>query len=37
MAPYAAQFVEEIVAHCRRDYPGRDLIRRAPRLPQPKI
>ena len=37
VAPYAAQFVEEIVAHCRRDYPGRDLIRRAPRLPRPKI
>ena len=37
VAPYAAQFVEEIVAHCRRDYPGRDLIRRAPPLPRPKI
>jgi LysR family cyn operon transcriptional activator len=34
---YAAQFVEEIVAHCHRDYPGRDLIRRAPRLPRPSI
>jgi LysR family cyn operon transcriptional activator len=34
--PYAAQFVQEIVAYCRRDYPGRDLIRRAPRLPRPK-
>jgi len=37
VAPYATQFVEEIVAHCRRDYPGRDLIRRAPPLPRPKI
>ena len=37
VAPYAAQFVEEIVAQCRRDYPGRDLIRRAPPLPRPKI
>jgi DNA-binding transcriptional LysR family regulator len=37
VAPYAAQFVEEIVAHCRRDYPGRDLIRRAPPLPRPRI
>ncbi|HEX3520654.1 MAG TPA: LysR family transcriptional regulator [Stellaceae bacterium] len=37
VAPYAAQFVEEIVAYCRRDYPGRDLIRRAPPLPRPKI
>ena len=34
---YAAQFVEEIVSHCRRDFPGRDLIRRAPRLLPPKI
>jgi LysR family cyn operon transcriptional activator len=37
VAPYAAQFVDEIVAHCRRDYPGRDLIRRAPPLPRPKL
>jgi hypothetical protein len=36
LAPYAEQFVAEIVAHCRRDYPGRDLIRRAPLLPRPK-
>jgi LysR family transcriptional regulator, cyn operon transcriptional activator len=36
VAPYAAQFVDEIVAHCRRDYPGGDLIRRAPALPRPK-
>jgi len=37
VAPYAAQFIEEIVAHCRRDYPGRDLIRRAPPLSRPKV
>ena len=36
LALYAEQFVEEIVAHCRRDYPGRDLIRGAPALPRPK-
>jgi LysR family transcriptional regulator, cyn operon transcriptional activator len=36
LAPYAEQFVAEIVVHCRRDYPGRDLIRRAPPLPRPK-
>jgi len=36
LAPYGEQFVGEIVAHCRRDYPGRDLIRRAPPLPRPK-
>jgi len=37
LAPYGEQFVGEIVAHCRRDYPGRDLIRRAPPLPKPKV
>ena len=36
LAPYAEEFVEEIVAYCRRDYPGRDLIRGAPVLPRPK-
>jgi LysR family cyn operon transcriptional activator len=36
LAPYAGQFVAEIAAYCRRGYPGRDLIRRAPRLPRPK-
>jgi LysR family cyn operon transcriptional activator len=35
LAPYAAQFVEEIVTHCRRDYPGRYLVRRAPPLARP--
>ena len=36
LAAYAEQFVDELVAYCRRDYPGRDLIRRAPPLPRPK-
>ena len=36
LAPYAEQFVEEIATHCRRYYPGRDLIRGAPALPRPK-
>jgi hypothetical protein len=36
LAPYAEHFVHELVAHCRRDYPGRDLVRRAPPLPRPK-
>jgi DNA-binding transcriptional LysR family regulator len=36
LAPYAGQFIEEIVAYCHRNYPGRDLIRRAPPLPRPK-
>jgi DNA-binding transcriptional LysR family regulator len=37
LAPYAEHFVKEIAAYCRRDYPGRDLIRGAPPLPKPKI
>ena len=35
-APYAEFFVKELVAATRRDYPGRDLVRRAPALPQPR-
>jgi DNA-binding transcriptional LysR family regulator len=36
LAPYAEQFVDELAAHCRREFPGRNLIRRAPRLSPPK-
>jgi DNA-binding transcriptional LysR family regulator len=36
LAPYAASFIDEMVAHCRRDYPGHHLVRRAPSLPRPK-
>ncbi|HKA41210.1 MAG TPA: LysR family transcriptional regulator [Burkholderiales bacterium] len=36
LAPYGERFVEEIVAYCRRNYPGRDLVRRAPQLPRPR-
>jgi DNA-binding transcriptional LysR family regulator len=36
LAAYAEQFVDELVAHWRLDYPGRDLVRRAPPLPRPK-
>jgi DNA-binding transcriptional LysR family regulator len=36
LAAYAEQFVEELAAHCKRSYPGRDLTRRAPPLPQPR-
>lgn len=36
LAPYAKHFVTELVAHCRRDFPGRELIKRAPPLPQAK-
>ena len=36
LAAYAGQFAEELAAHWRLDYPGRDLVRRAPPLPRPK-
>jgi len=35
LAAYAEQFVDELVTYCRRDYPGRDLLRLAP-PPRPK-
>jgi LysR family transcriptional regulator, cyn operon transcriptional activator len=35
LAPYAEQFVAELVASARRSYPGRNVTRRAPSLPQP--
>jgi DNA-binding transcriptional LysR family regulator len=34
--PYAVQFVEELVAFCRRNYPGHEFSRRAPPLPRPR-
>jgi DNA-binding transcriptional LysR family regulator len=36
LPPYAEQFVQELISRCRRDYPGRELVRRAPPLPRPK-
>jgi LysR family transcriptional regulator, cyn operon transcriptional activator len=33
---YGEQFVDDLVMYCRRDYPGRNLIRRAPPLTRPK-
>ena len=36
LAPYAQTFVEELVAGVRRDFPGRAVVSRAPRLPRPK-
>jgi len=36
LATYARQFVDELVAFSRSNYPGRELIRRAPLLPAPK-
>jgi DNA-binding transcriptional LysR family regulator len=37
LAPYAKQFVEEVVAFTRREYPGRQFTRRAPPLPRPNV
>jgi LysR family cyn operon transcriptional activator len=37
LATYAEQFVDELVAYCKRTYPGREHTRRAPPLPRPKI
>src|SRR5262249_27987324 len=36
LPPYAVQFIDEVAAHCRSDYPGRAFVRRAPALPKPK-
>ena len=36
LAPYAERFISELTAFCRRDFPGRHLIKRAPRLPKPR-
>jgi DNA-binding transcriptional LysR family regulator len=36
LAPYAKHFVTELMAHCRRDFPGREIIKRAPPLPKPR-
>ena len=36
LAPYAERFVHELVAYCQRNYPGREVIGRAPALSRPK-
>jgi LysR family cyn operon transcriptional activator len=36
LAAYAQRFVDELVDHARRAYPGRGLVRRAPPLAHPK-
>ena len=36
LAPYAEQFVEELVRHTRKIYPNREVTRRAPALPRPR-
>src|SRR5690348_1897011 len=30
LPPYAEEFIEEVVAHCQSDYPGRAYVQRAP-------
>ncbi len=35
LAPYAEHFVAELVAYCRRDFPGVKVVKRAPPLPKP--
>ena len=36
LAPYAERFVDELVSYCRRNHPGREFTRHAPRLPRPR-
>jgi hypothetical protein len=36
LAPYAEEFVEELVTYARRTHPGREFTRRAPPIPRPK-
>jgi LysR family cyn operon transcriptional activator len=36
LAPYAEQFIDELVAYCRQNYPGREFVKHAPPLPRPK-
>jgi LysR family cyn operon transcriptional activator len=35
--PFAQHFVDELVAHVRHNYPGRDLAKRVPLLRRPKL
>jgi LysR family cyn operon transcriptional activator len=37
LPPYAVQFVEELVVHCRHGYPGREFAERVPQLPRPRL
>jgi LysR family transcriptional regulator, cyn operon transcriptional activator len=36
LAPYAEQFIDELVAYSRQDYPGREFVKYAPPPPRPK-
>jgi len=35
--PLGALFVDELFASVRRDYPERDIVRRTPQLPEPRV
>ena len=37
LPPYAEAFIDEVVAHCQGDFPGRAYVQRAPVLPMPKV
>jgi hypothetical protein len=34
---FAQQFVDQLVAHVRRNYPGHDVVKRVPPLRRPKL
>jgi DNA-binding transcriptional LysR family regulator len=36
LAPYAEQFINELVVYCRQNYPGREFFKNAPPPPRPK-
>jgi LysR family transcriptional regulator, cyn operon transcriptional activator len=36
LAPYAEHFINELVAYCRRNYPGREFFKHAGPPPRPK-
>jgi len=36
LAPYAEQFIDELVDYCRRDYPGHEFFKHAQLPPRPK-
>jgi len=36
LPPYGKQFIDELDAYCRKNYPGREFIKRAPPIPRPK-
>jgi LysR family transcriptional regulator, cyn operon transcriptional activator len=36
LAPYAERFIDELLTYSPRNYPNRDLTRRAPLMPRPK-